>query len=436
MSSILAVAGQPARSRLVLPDLVVKNAAALYVVQIGRKLIPLASAPFLGRVLGPSGWGEVAFVTSLAELIGILIEFGFGLSATRSIARYRDDPVERGRITTGVLCAQALLAAAGAGAAVIASRFIPLLRDHPELLVCGLVYAFAQGFTPLWFFQGMERLRLAAALEIGAKVAALAALIIFVNRPEHVWRALAIQALGPSALVFVGIPLALMTSVPCAPQWSVVKTVLEDGWKMFAFRSAESLYGVANAFLLGLFAAPALVGYFGAAEKTSKAAAGLVNPIRESLYPRISNLVQGNQQEAARLSKVGTGLMIGAGFLFSASLLTFASPLITTLMGGRFEPAVEVLRILSPLPLLLAISFSCGQLWLLPRGKDRAVLRAVTRGAVVNVSLSLILAPRFGHIGMASAVLISISVVAASMLWQAIRQGRGMLHHKSLSTVS
>ena len=69
--------------RSLLPALVVNNAAALYGVQIGRKLIPLASIPYLARVLGPEGWGKVAFVTAMAELIAILIEFGFCLSATR-----------------------------------------------------------------------------------------------------------------------------------------------------------------------------------------------------------------------------------------------------------------------------------------------------------------------------------------------------------------
>src|SRR6202012_2157064 len=51
-----------AAKRRFLPELVVKNAFALYGVQIGRKLIPLASIPYLARVLGPEGWGEVAFV--------------------------------------------------------------------------------------------------------------------------------------------------------------------------------------------------------------------------------------------------------------------------------------------------------------------------------------------------------------------------------------
>jgi PST family polysaccharide transporter len=424
MGDVAVIAAPPSKPRL-LPDLVVKNVTALYAVQIGRKVVPLASIPYLARILGPVGWGEVAFVTAMAELIVILIEFGFTLSATRSIARHRDDTFERGRITTGVLCAQGILAGGGVGVALIASSMIPLLRQHPALLASGLVYAVAQGFVPLWYFQGMERLRLVAALEIGAKVTALGALFLFVRGPQDVWRAVALQALSPAVCVFVGLRLAFRTSAVCRPQRALVNAVFKEGWNMFAFRSAESLYGVANAFMLGLFAAPAIVGYFGAAEKISKATAGLLNPIREALYPRISSLMHRDRPEAVRLARIGTGFMVIAGFLLSATLFVFADRIISLLLGGRFEPAFVVLRILSPLPLLLAVTFASGQLWLFPLRKERAVLRVVFRAAVLNVCLSFILGPRWGHVGMACAVLASESVVAGSLLWNVARLDRG-----------
>jgi polysaccharide transporter, PST family len=406
--------------RRFLPDLVVKNAAALYGVQVGRKLIPLASIPYLARVLGPEGWGEVVFVTAMAELIVIMIEFGFNLSATRSIARYRDEPVERGKVIMGVLSAQAILAVIGMTAALIASRFIPLLRDHTALLSAGLAYALAQGFVPLWYFQGMERIRLAAAIEIGAKTAALGALFIFVKGPNDAWRALVIQALSPAVFVLVGLRLAC-ARIACRPQWSLVRAVLKEGWHMFVFRSSESIYGVANAFLLGLYSPPVIVGYFGAAEKVSKATAGLVNPIRESLYPRISNVIHRDRMEARRLAQVGAALMMGFGLLLSVCLFLFAGTIVAILMGGRFAPAVLVLKILSPLPLLLATTFSCGQLWLLPLRRDRTVLRVGFTAAAVNLICSFTLGPRWGHVGMAATVLISESVVASSLLWNVLR---------------
>jgi len=233
--------------------------------------------------------------------------------------------------------------------------------------------------------------------------------------------------------VCVGLRLAFSTSVVCRPERALVNAVMKEGWDMFTFRSAESLYGVANAFVLGLFAPSAIVGYYAAAEKISKATAGLVNPFREALYPRISNLMHHDRSEGLRLARIGTWLMAGAGLLLSVFLFLFAERLITMLMGGRFEPAVIVLRILSPLPLLLALAFASGQLWLFPLREDRAVLRIVWRAAAVNLCLSLLLAPGWNQIGMASAVLISEMFVAANLLWCVIRIGRGAIARPALS---
>src|ERR1700689_2122407 len=101
-----SAAGGPATARSIS-----QNVLALYGVQVGRKLIPLVSIPYLARVLGPAGWGTVAFIAAMAELLVICIEFGFNISATREVARNRDNPRACGKVMAGVLGAQTCLAA-------------------------------------------------------------------------------------------------------------------------------------------------------------------------------------------------------------------------------------------------------------------------------------------------------------------------------------
>jgi len=66
---------------------IVQNAIALYGVQFSYKVIPLITFPYLAITLGPDGWGAVAFVQSLGDLVVLFVEFGFSLSATREVAR-------------------------------------------------------------------------------------------------------------------------------------------------------------------------------------------------------------------------------------------------------------------------------------------------------------------------------------------------------------
>ena len=178
-----------------------------------------------------------------------------------------------------------------------------------------------------------------------------------------------------------------------------------------------------NAFLLGVFTTAEIVGYFAAAEKVSKAAFGLLNPIREAIFPRLSHLAaRGSEDAAARLARLGATAMIGGGAVLGLSLYAFAPFALKLLLGGKFEPAIEVLRILSVLPLLLSITYSIGFQWLLPFGKDAVINRIILAAGVMNLVLSFLLARPFGHIGMAWAVVAAEAFVAISMVtvvWRA-----------------
>jgi PST family polysaccharide transporter len=398
-------------------DPVAKNSAALYGVQFCRKLFPLFTVPYLTRMLHPAGWGTVAFVFSMAEIVALTIEFGFNLSATREISRQRHHPGNCRDVMSGVLGAQALLACVGISLAAAVSPHIPLLRNQPKMVVAGLIYAVAQGCTPLWFFQGLERLRLAAALEIGAKFVALCGVFLLVRSPQDGWKVVTLQAMAAGVSTTAGIALAVRTFGFRFPDYTLVRNALQRGWPMFVFRSAESLYGIGNVFLLGLFAPAAVVGYFATAEKITKAMFGLLNPIRDSLYPRLSYLAASSEQAAARLARPAIAVMVSAGLFLTTILFAMAPWFIKVLAGPNFAPAIPVLRLYSILPLMLSITYSVGLQWLLPLGRDRAVNRIILGGGLLNLILSCLFAPRLGAMGMATSVLLSELYVCTNMVW-------------------
>jgi PST family polysaccharide transporter len=185
---------------------------------------------------------------------------------------------------------------------------------------------------------------------------------------------------------------------------------------MFVFRSGESLYGVGNAFILGLFVSPVQVGYFASAEKISRAMFGLLNPIRETLYPRLSNMVNRSPKDALRLARTGVTVMMSGGVLLGAGVFLLAPVLIRLLVGQAFTPAVAVLRILSVLPVLLAVTQSAGMQWLIPLGRDADVNRVILQAGVLNVVLAVWLAPRFAQTGMAWSVVCAEMFVSCSLI--------------------
>jgi polysaccharide transporter, PST family len=386
-----------------------RNSLSLYGVQICRKVLPLVTLPFLARVLGAEGWGTVAFVQSLSDIASLFIEFGFNLSATREVSCHRNDRAKCREIMAGVLGAQIVLSLGSLTAMVLALHQLKVTQGVPLLMFAACAYALAQGFSPLWFFQGLEKMVLAASLEVFARLCSLAGLFLWV------------QALTAGISTLAGIGLAIRVFGIKIPTPGLVLNSLQRGWPMFVFRSAESLYGVGNSFVLGLFASPTVVGYFAIAEKTSKAMFGLLNPVREALYPRLAYLLQSSRREAARLARIGIAVMTLAGLVLTAGILLAAPKLIGLLAGGDFAAAIPVLRVMGLLPLVLSVTYSVGLQWLIPLGRDGVVNRVILTGGLFNLGLAFLLAPHYGAMGMACSVLSAELLVCISLVWYVCR---------------
>ena len=101
-------------------------------MQFCRKIFPLITVPYLTRMLKPSGWGTVAFVLAMSEIVALVIEFGFNLSATREISRHRHDRGRCSEVMAGVLGAQIVLSVVGITLASVVARHMPLLRNQPR----------------------------------------------------------------------------------------------------------------------------------------------------------------------------------------------------------------------------------------------------------------------------------------------------------------
>jgi len=394
---------------------IVQNVLSLYGVQVVGYVVSLFTVPYLARVLGAAGWGLVAFAQAFGSYVILVGEYGFSLSATREVAHHRDNREKLTEIFAGVLGAKTLLAAASLLLALIVRWCVPVFREHPTILWAGMFWALAQVFNMMWFFQGFERFRLVAAIDITAKIMATIGILVLVRRPEDGGRLLIVQGCGflLSSAVILG--LAYRKLPVRLPKLSSTCEALRMGWSMFLFRGSVSLYTVGNAFILGLFVSPQLVGYYAGAERISGAFIRLFGPVSQTLYPRLSHLVWHARIRAARLARIGVLIMGGGGVAIGVLVFVLAPLLVRIILGPNFGPAVPVLRVLSLLIPFVGINYALGMQWMLPLRLDRVFNTIVLLGGLINISLAKALATSYKGVGMACAVVTAEVFVGASM---------------------
>ncbi|HKT12763.1 MAG TPA: flippase [Terriglobia bacterium] len=394
-----------------------RNVASLYGVQFANYLLPLVTIPYLTRVLGVETWGLVAFAQAFGAYAGIGIEYGFHLSATRAVAKNRESTSELASLVAGVMGAKVLLAAGAVLLAAFLESWIPLFRAHPAFLWAAVFWAVAQSFSMLWYYQGFERMRLVAVLDVAGKAVATAGIFILIHHPADGWKVLVLQGGGSLLSVIVATALVYREVPFRLPGWRLVRNTLRMGWSMFLFQGSMSLYGAGNAFILGLFASPAAVGFYAGAEKLARALMGLLVPIHQSLYPRISHLAQHDRRAANRLARSSMFVMSSVGVALSLAAFLAAPWAVPLILGRSFAASIPVLEIMAALPLLDALGTMFGVLWMVPLGMDRQFNRVILAGGVLNLVLAVVFAPQFAQLGMAAAVVATeIFVVLALYL--------------------
>ena len=383
----------------------------MYTVHVATYFLPLLVIPFVARVLGPEQWGWLSMFQSFALYASMLIEYGFGLSGTRDVARLRTDPAARARILADVTAAKFILIAALSAIIAVLWFSVPLFRNHARLFAAAVFFAFAQGASVVWYLQGAGQTARIAKAEVASRSVATLAVFVFLRQPDQGWLLLLFNGMAALSSVFIGF-LCLRVDIPLLrPTWSGGVHALRSGLSMFFFRSAVSLYTLGNAFILGLFVPPQMVGFYAGAERISKGFLGLMQPLSQSLFAQLNRRLHDTESDPLRLGRLSVVLLAGVGAVLGLVIWIAAPLLVRILLGPGFEASVAPLRILAFLPFLVGLGTALGMNWMLPRGLDRQFNTVVALAGLLNVALAFLLAPGLQHIGMCIAVTASEAFV-------------------------
>ncbi len=383
-----------------------KNIAALFAVQMASYAAPLVTLPWLTRVLGPSNFGRLSFCVAVTSYFVLFADYGFNLSATRQIAMHSDDRVGRSKVFWNTITVKALLAAAGFPLLLLLTLCGPRFGEERALLLINYLTVLGAVLTPTWYFMGTERQAILSGITIAVRMASIPAIFLLVRSNEDVQ----IAALISSGMTVVGgiLCLAVLIRDKQLDRMRVDRTglvaVLTDGWHLFVSTASISLYQATNTVVLGLVVGNAAVGHYSAAEKVVQACQGLLAPIGQSVYPRVSRLMLESRAAAFALIRRVLKIQGSIAFALSMLLFVFAPPLIRLLYGPDYDETVRVLRWLAALPFLVGLSNVFGVQTMLAMGMNRLVSRILVVAGAINLTALFVLTHWYGSVGAAMAV--------------------------------
>lgn len=386
-------------------------------LQATNYILPLITLPYLVRVLGPEKFGLIAFAQAFIQYFNILTDYGFNLSATREISIYRDDKEKVSEIFSSVMIIKFGLLILSFIIMTILVFFFGKFRQDWLIYYLTFGMVLGQVLFPVWFFQGMEKMKYITYLNITAKLIFTVAIFVFIRQAsDYIYvpflNFMGFLVAGVLALWIVFKDFNVNFKLPSIRD---IKHHLKEGWYIFISTMAVSLYTTSNTFILGLFTNNTVVGYYSGAEKIIKAIQGLLRPVSQTIYPHISKLASESKKKAIKFIRKTTLLVGGASFVFSLVVFIFADVIVNILLGNQYLESIAVLRILAFVPFIVGLSNIFGIQTMLTFDYKKAFSNILIVAGIINISLAFILAPLYQQNGISFSVLITEIFVTITM---------------------
>jgi PST family polysaccharide transporter len=264
-------------------------------------------------------------------------------------------------------------------------------------------WAVAQSLNLSWYFQGLEQMKLVGVVDVVNRLIITLSIFVLIHGPQDAWRVLALQGVAGFLTFVAGLYFAYQAIPWRRPTLANTQSALSLGWRILVFRIAETAYTGANSFVLGLFAPSPIVGLYAGAEKIARTCYLMLEPFSRAVYIRVNHVLGSPEADEARLLRLSTLVMGGAGFSMGAVLLFGAPWIVRILLGNQYAGSVPVLRLMAILPFCIALKNVLGFHCMLPRRMERELNTVILWSGVFHVACAGLLVPRLQQYGMATA---------------------------------
>lgn len=375
------------------------NFGYLSLLQIAGYIFPLITMPYLARVIGVEGFGKISFASSIIVWFQTIADWGFNLTATRDVAKNREDKEKVSRIFSNVLWARCFLMVISGILLLIATFSIPYLRENAAIIIITFLLIPGHILFPDWFFQAIEKMKYTTIFNLIIKFIFTIAVFIFIRKKEDYLIQPILTTIG---YIICGIAaqyliLSRWGYVLYRPQSKEIFSTIKNSTDVFINTLMPNLYNSFSVILLGFWGGASANGIYDGGNKLPSIATQFQTVLSRAFYPFLSR----------RPDKHGfyTKLNISLAIIASILLIITAPWIVKIILGPAFDNSIIVMQILSSSVIFLALDNIYGTNYLIIHHKEKPLRNLTFISSIVGMFMAIPLVYYFKYIGAALTVL-------------------------------
>jgi len=404
---------------------VLRNIGVLSVAQVATMVLNLAALVHIARTVGEDWFGVLQWGVAFSAYALIVAEWGLGYVGVREVAREREPAAVRAYAATqlGLLLCLGLLVMLGG--AVLLPLF-PMFHVDPVIMLVYLGTILPLAVSLDWVGIGLERLGTVSLVKtLRSLLYALAVLLLLGTVdglggwaaprwvPVFFWTAWLLSAAVMAWRVRGW--LGGWVWPRCGPRAEWRRRLAITAPLGAGTLTMRVLLNI-DVILLGMLAAPAVVGNYAAAAKVIFVLIIAVEVVWKALLPRLSRAWLESAELCRRRLSLYLGLVLLGGLPVAVGGAMVGAEVMDLFYGDRFPDAGTVCRILSVSYVALAVGQFLGN-GLIATDRQRRYFPPLILAALVAVVAILLWTPSLGAQGAALGMLAAhFSLAGATIL--------------------
>lgn len=402
-----------------------ENFLSLSFLQIAGYVFPIVTLPYLARVIGVEGFGKIAFATAVITFIQTVVDWGFNFTATRDLAKNRDNKEIVSRILSNVIWAKGILCILCFTIVLLLIELVPVFNNMALILMITFLLVPGSIFFPEWFFQGIERMKYITILALISKALFTIAVFIFIKdkndyylQPLFIFCGYFLSGVISFYIIIVRWKIKIYR-----PELKSIINALKGSFDVFINNLMPNLYNSLSSILLGFFFGPMANGILDAGSRFVSIVQQFMNVLSRTCFPFLSRKIDKHKTYAL--------VSIIISLIFSFILFIFAPIIIKIFYSTQFTDAIITLRILSVSTFFLTLCNVYGTGYLLIIGKEQQLRNISIISSLIGFAVAVPLTYYYSYIGAALTITITRGLLGTlSMLTSGryLKQKKGTSH--------